>query len=492
VRPLFLLFQLSARLTRRTYLTSRGGLLALAVALLAGLPYSARFALELPRFLEKLSEPHREWYLTTVLGVLFLGVALSPAAGGAALAGHSDSRLRLLPVRPGTLAGGLVLGSLADPMLLPVLPPLIALLSRGALALILLALCALALGQLLLRLRSVLFAKRRVREGLALVGPILAALVLILASRPPARAATSKIEPPGPAWQRIGASLPLTPPGLAARALTRRTLLPDVPLALWAVGLLGASGFLLSKRVERESDSRPARRRAPRPLPFLPPDLGALVQKELSGFSREPFFRGGLGKLGLTTALLVFAVLTPPDGPGDTLGFLGTGLLAWTGVWMAQLACNQLGPDFTAGALLLSFPMPRWRLLLAKNLALGALFLPLVGGVLLLYGLAAKLPLARTALFVGYGALWAVTLLGLGSVLSVLTPYALIFRRGAGDTDAGASQLLGLVQIGVASLALVLALQVPYACPLVWALGLFISGKLLTRRDAALSEQMAR
>ncbi len=491
MRPLFLLFQLSARLTRRTYLTSRGGLLVLALALLAGLPFSARFALGLPHFLETLTEAHRELYLATLLAALFLGVALSPAAGAAALAGSGDSRLRLLPVKPWTLAGGLVLGSLADPMLLPTLPPLVALLSQGTLAVFLLMLCALATGQLLLRLTRVLFAKRRVREGLALACPLIAALILVLASRPPARAATGKLEPAAPAWQRIGATLPLAPPGLAARAIARRTLLPSVPLALWAAGLLGASAFLLSRRIERESDAQPLRGRAPRPLSFLPADIGALLQKELAGFQREPFFRGGLGKLGLTTALLVFAVLTPPDGPGDALGFLGTGLLAWAGVWMAQLACNQLGPDFTAGALLLSFPIPRWRLLLAKNLALGLVLLPLIGGILLLYGLAARLPFSRTVLFMGLSSLWAMTLLGLGNILSVLAPYPLIFRRGSESTDAGASQLLGLVQIFVAALALILVLQVPYICPVIGALGLFVSGKLLARRDADLAERMA-
>ncbi|MGC4042720.1 MAG: hypothetical protein QM758_02830 [Armatimonas sp.] len=419
---------------------------------------------------------------------------LGPAAGAATLtSAKSDDRLRLLPVSPWVLALGLTLGALADLALLPLLPPLIATLLRGgwlaALPLLLFTLCAVALGQMLLRVSAVLANSRRLREGLGLLGPVAAGLILVLASRPAAHAAP----PPSqtrPVWTSIGPSLRVTPPGLAAHAVAQRSIVPALPLALWSgAALLGVGGLLL-RRTEREPE-RPAQRRRPLRLPWVPTEVEAVFRKESASLTREPFYRGGLGRLGLTTAALVLATLTPPSGPGDLLGFAGTALLAWAGTWTAQLACNQLGGDFTAGALLLSFPAPRWRLVLGKQFALGALLLPVTLGTLLLFGVAAKLPALRVGLFMGYGALWLLALLGLGGLFSALWPYPLIPRRGVEPSEGNASLLLGLGQLAVATVAIALATNLPWACPLLWAGCLPLSAQLLQRRQTALSELLA-
>lgn len=492
--PLFLLIQLSARLTRRSYLTSRAALLILGVGLLAGVPFSVRFALGLSPTLKALGTDASEAYLATLLGALFLAAVLGPAAGAATLTSvKSDDRLRLLPVSPWLLALGLTLGALADIALLPLLPPLIAALWRGGwvalLPLLLFTLCAVACGQILLRLSAVLANSRRLREGLGLLGPVAAGLVLVLASRPAAHAAP----PPSqtrPAWTTIGPALRVTPPGLAARAVTQRSIVPALPLALWSGAALLGMGALLLRRTERESE-HPAQRRRPLRLPWAPTEVEAIFRKESACLTREPFYRGGLGRLGLTTAALVLATLTPPSGPGDLLGFAGTALLAWAGTWTAQLACNQLGGDFAAGALLLGFPAPRWRIVLGKQLALGGLLLPATLGALLLFGIAAKLPTLRILLFLGYGALWLLALLGLGGVFSALWPYPLIPRRGMEASEGNASLLLGLGQLSVAAVAVALAVNLPWVCPLLWAACLPLSARLLTRRQTILSEQLA-
>ncbi|MGC4042721.1 MAG: hypothetical protein QM758_02835 [Armatimonas sp.] len=81
-RALFLFVQLSARLTRRSYLTSRAALLVLGIGLLAGVPFSIRYSLGLSHTLTALGTDASEAYLSTLLGVLFCGSTRSCCRGG--------------------------------------------------------------------------------------------------------------------------------------------------------------------------------------------------------------------------------------------------------------------------------------------------------------------------------------------------------------------------------------------------------------------------
>ena len=278
----------------------------------------------------------------------------------------------------------------------------------------------------------------------------------------------------------------MTPPGLATRAVETRSPVPLLGLTLWCGGLLVGGAWLLGRPDAPPGESpRPAAK--PRYLPYLPPDLAALLLKEFQCLTREPFYRGGLGKVGATTAVVAFSAMVPPDGLGDTFGLAGTGLLAWLAVWTSQLACNQLGGEFVAGAGLFLYPISRMKLVAGKLLAHGALLGALAIGFTAVYALAARLPLARGLKFEGLALLWLLATLSLGAVVSALYPFP-FFARGDAEIESP-SPLLGLLHLGIAALAGGIVALAPWGVPFLSAGGVWLAARLLTRRDFSLRER---
>src|SRR5207247_2050240 len=142
---------------------------------------------------------------------------------------------------------------------------------------------------------------------------------------------------------------------------------------------------------------------------WMPGSLGALLEKDLRMTWRDPALKATLF-IGLVGPLL-FLVFLSQTGAGGGAG--KAFLLLATFVGVSAFGSNAFGLERRGIALLLGFPVERWRILVGKNA--GAILLRLPGLVVLLAAgvVLAPLPLERPWL-------WAVTLpLALAGALSV-------------------------------------------------------------------------
>jgi ABC-2 type transport system permease protein len=150
----------------------------------------------------------------------------------------------------------------------------------------------------------------------------------------------------------------------------------------------------------------PASRAAARARMVLPGALGALLEKDLRVAWRDPALKATLF-MGLATPLVFFVIVTQTGAFGRS----GTGLLILaTYIGMATFGSNAFGMERRGVALLLGFPIARWRVLLGKNLS-GMLFrapsllaLAIAGVLLAPHFLPAAIVIALSAMLVAAGA----------------------------------------------------------------------------------------
>ncbi len=217
-----------------------------------------------------------------------------------------------------------------------------------------------------------------------------------------------------------------------------------------------ASGLLVSRIYRGELDLGPGGRSdVTARMPFAGP-IGALVEKDLRCAWRDPALRTLL-LIGLTGPLLLLFFLTQAGGGARGGGAL---LLLAVFVGVSTFGGNVLGFERRGIGLLLSFPVPRWRVLVAKNLAMTLLRLPHVAMV----GLAAVLMAPLSAVAAVLVALVVTILIAAGAdnYLSILFP---VPAPAPGQSPhAGSSGGRGLAAVAVSSLFLsgALALAAPF------------------------------
>ncbi len=216
-----------------------------------------------------------------------------------------------------------------------------------------------------------------------------------------------------------------------------------------------ASGLLVGRIYRGELDlGRGGSSDLPTRMYFAGP-VGALVEKDLRSTWRDPALRMLL-LVGLTGPLLLLFFLTQA-GPWRGGGPL---LLLATFVGLSTFGGNALGFERRGIGLLLSFPVPRWRLLVAKNLTLALLRLPQLGVVAIAAVLMAP-PRAVPPVLVALLAT-ALVAAGVDNYLSILYP---VPSPAPGQSPhAGASGGRGLAALMVSSLFLMgaLALAAPF------------------------------
>ncbi|MBI4565789.1 MAG: hypothetical protein HY716_13955 [Planctomycetes bacterium] len=103
-------------------------------------------------------------------------------------------------------------------------------------------------------------------------------------------------------------------------------------------------------------------------------DVAAVARKEISVFLRDPIVRHRL----LTSLFYVFLPILAPVWASKKLDFGAAPELAGSLLIFGELffLVNQFGTEGSAARTLLSLPTSRRRILLGKNLAYGAIFLP--------------------------------------------------------------------------------------------------------------------
>jgi hypothetical protein len=183
--------------------------------------------------------------------------------------------------------------------------------------------------------------------------------------------------------------------------------------------------------------------------------IGTLVEKDLRLAWRDPALRMSLAA-GLIGPLLVLLLLS---GGGAAVGpvsaiFLG----AFLGLTASGM--NVFALERRAVTLLLAFPVPRWKLLVAKSVVQLLLRSPVVIGLLAAIALMGS---ARTASAAALTAL-CVWLVGSGAdgVVSVLHPLA--FAAPGGSPTAHQAGVSGLASAGwaMARLAFVVVASAPF------------------------------
>lgn len=358
--------------------------------------------------------------VATGIGVFWI---LSPLLTGFALAEtHDLTRLVHFPIPLPTLAVSSLLANLAQPMVLAELPIAFAIAAAlsgsatlpfalaGVLSTLLFFLAASQAAGLVLhaltRNRRLHDAALFVALGLGFVTSLLPMLIVTGALRPVAG---------GLARSALRADVfAFSPFAWGARAAVHGGRGELGAFAGWlvlqwlAVAAALAVSVALVKRIYHGELKLgiAAARAAAHARMILPGALGALLEKDLRVAWRDPALKATLF-MGLATPLVFFVIVTQTGAFGRS----GTGLLVLaTYIGMATFGSNAFGMERRGVALLLGFPIARWRVLVGKNLS-GMLFrvpslfaLGIAGLLLAPHFLPAAVVIALSAMLVAAGA----------------------------------------------------------------------------------------
>jgi ABC-2 type transport system permease protein len=358
--------------------------------------------------------------VATGLGVFWI---LSPLLTGFALAEtHDLTRLVHFPIPLPTLALSSLIANLAQPTVLAEIPIACAiaaaLAGRGTLLLALAGVLStllffLAASQAAGLVMHALTRNRRLHDaalflalGMGFALSLLPMLILTGGLRPMAG---------GLARSALRADVfAFSPFAWGARAAVHGGRGDMAPFAIWlALQWLAIAGAVavsigLIKRIYHGELKLgiAAGRAAARARMRLPGAIGALLEKDLRVAWRDPALKATLF-MGLAGPLVFYVIVTQMGRFGRS----GTGLLVLaTYIGMATFGSNAFGMERRGVALLLGFPLARWRVLVGKNLSgilfrLPALLALMVAGALLAPTyLPAALTIAVSAMMVAAGA----------------------------------------------------------------------------------------
>jgi hypothetical protein len=232
-----------------------------------------------------------------------------------------------------------------------------------------------------------------------------------------------------------------------------------------AVAAAVSFSILLLGRIHRSEVVSTGGRTAAAPVRLaLPGPLGALVEKDLRAGWRDPairaaFFMGLVGPF----VLLVLLSQTTMSRSGASIFLLALF------VGLSPFGANAFGLERRGLALLMSFPVARWKILLAKNAGTLVLRFP---GVLMVFTVG--LLMAPLRLVPAAGTMVFITLLlsaGADNYLSILFPVPSPPPGGNPYAGASGSRGLGAAFLGSLMLGGVAVLALPFAF-LTWLPGL--------------------
>jgi hypothetical protein len=361
--------------------------------------------------------------------------ALSPLLTGIALSDTDDvSRLMHFPIPMGTLALSSLVANLVQPRMLvemPVVAAAAAALARstGRFPLVLLGvsltfLLVLAGAQVAGLILHGLSRNRRLHDTLLFLGlgaGLLLSLapIAVLMGGPGTLGAAARVV----AATELFAFSPYAWGIRAAVHAGRGDVVPALAFGALGTGALAGAVALsaaLLHSIQRGhldlgvgSTSRRARARMP-----LSGPLGALVEKDLRVAWRDPGLRAVLfmGFVGPLVLLFLLSRGGPDLGSGTPILFLAS----FVGV--SSFGANALGFERRGIALLMSFPVERWRILVGKNLATLTFRLPGLTTILLATPFMA--PLAYVPAAATIAVVTLVLCAGIDNYFSILFPAA--------------------------------------------------------------------
>lgn len=261
-----------------------------------------------------------------------------------------------------------------------------------------------------------------------------------------------------PGWARSAMGiLPWLPPGVAASGVS----LASTPIALKSLGVLGLYTLAISGvlglrlraeyRGERLSDAPAARRKIANETNWLinrSGPLAAVIEKEMRIIPRSMPLLFGMGA-PLVTVLVISTVFRNTATGSRPFELAFPLCVCYALLGFTQMIFNNLGGEGTGIQLLFLSPVPIRKVLLAKNLMHGALFLI----VAILAGIFAALRLGEPQLDLALTtAAWVLFALpanlAAGNVLSLTMPYRVNLGRISRQRGSQASALVSmLVQV---------------------------------------------
>lgn len=458
------LFVVRGKLAMRQFVREPGKLLGLIIAALVFFPLVLGMAVLTVLGYWHLPNPWPAQLLGIVLTLLWLGWMLYPVLFSTLNEGLDITRLLVYPLSGRDIAVSVVMGTLSDYMTYVVLPLYGAVLLGWwrwqGLLLILLALL-LAYGHMILASQLVLtifggiFQSRRFRDVAVVLGSLSGAACYFVqyASNFMATFGSESVSPEQLAGLRPLNLLQWLPPGAAARAIEQAAA-GHVGVALAWLGytavwllLVGwlwwwllqrlsmGEGFLLNGGGAVAGGGKTAVLPAAHRRHWLPDDLHELVVKELKSIWRTPLRRMNLFWGALLPIFMVGPLIASRGLPQTVPSWLGVAFPAYVvfAVWTATQ--NMLGFEGQGLAVLLLLPVARYRIFVAKTLALLLVSLPVL--LLLTVGLhwfmGGWLTLVGTAVAVAGGGIT----LGGTAVASVLFPYPVNLEKGTGGSMLG-------------------------------------------------------
>lgn len=465
-----------------------GALVALPGLLLSSLAVSA-FAYFGLRAVVRSSPESVPTLVAGVASGLGLLWALAPVVSGIALAeSHDMSRLLHFPIPLRELVASSLIANFVQPAALMEAPFLLAVAAAlststarfplALLGLLLSFLLSLAAAQAVGLAIHGLFRNRRFHDAALFLGFLVgmaASLLPVLVLMGGSQALRSLL-----GLARLLGWLPFAWGARAAVHAGRGEILPLLGYAgagALALGAVMAASALLIQLVYRgELDLGVASRAtSSRARMLLPGALGALLEKDLRSAWRDPGTRAGL-LLGLLGPALVLFFLTQSRvaAQGSAVMFLAS----YVGV--SAFGSNALGFERRGLGLLLLFPVPRWRVLVGKNLAALLFRIPGLLTLAVAMLIAAPLALAPAALTIA-GATFLVAA-GVDNFFSILFPIAAPapgkspHAQSSGGRGLGTAMLSSLFLMGAlllsAPFALLAWLPLLLGVPLLWLLAL--------------------
>jgi hypothetical protein len=476
VDRLIALVGLRVRLGLRVYLRARETLLGLLLALPGILIFSGLFGAFLFFGIRLLGKAHPEALVAAVsAGATLAGVAIAFApllAGVGAVETPDIARLAHFPVPFGSVVAASVIANLMQPAVLGqgLIALAVALALGGSLVERVLALVGVGLTHLLIIAAAqavglVLHGLSRNRRLLDVVLVLTLPLGFAIGLAPflflvCGLAAADRL------LQLLAATdvFAFSPFAWGARAAVHGGRGEIVPFLVWlalaalALAAIVALSAVLMGRIHRSEwrlgRAASAAPRAHRPWP-LPGAVGALVEKDLRALWREPAAKASLflGLIG-PFILLVFFTRGSEGVPPSLL----LPLAVFAGI--SPLGANAFGLERRGVQLLLTLPVPRAQILLAKNMAYSAMRAPSLGALALVVALLSPPALLPTAAVI-VANVWLVAS-GMDNLHSVLFPVALPGPERNPYAKTSGGRGLGAALVGMAFVPATLIVVAPF------------------------------
>jgi hypothetical protein len=284
--------------------------------------------------------------------------------------------------------------------------------------------------------------------------------------RPAAVVPTKPAEPPVPMWASLTPAA-VTAEGIAAAAEGRPgsaagSFLLSCVLAL--VALAGAARLYHAAAVREATSGGAGRARSARASAAARPEAAgawgqvrAAAVAEFLNLTRDPAAHVPLRWPAALLFAVFFGWMAPnldPRFPYENMRDLsGMGGLLYVLLWQMQLLTDRFGNDAGTAGLLFSFPAPRVRMLLGRNIALGGLLLLVDGCLMALMCAVAGAPRSILPMLLWLPAILLV-LTALGNVVSAMSPFPIRKRGERFSAEPDRSLAFLYVLVGVATWAL--------------------------------------